>query len=91
MGVPKMRAMSLQGLCAYIGVCNLRRYKQHAEFAHVIAYIQNVIFDHNITGAAAGILNPCIVARVLGLGERAKNENVSKAVIFYTPESGSKL
>ncbi len=85
-GVKKMRAMSLQGLCAHIGLCHLRRYKQNAEFVPVIAYIQNVIFSWNIEGAAAGVLNPCVVARVLGLVEQVARERVSVNVVFYNPE-----
>ncbi len=87
-GVPKMRAMSLQGLYAFIGVCNLRRYKQHAEFVQVIAYIENVINVHNINGASAGLLNPCIVARLLGLKERVAKENMRVEVVVYVPDSG---
>jgi hypothetical protein len=88
-GVPKMRAMSLEGLCCHIGVCNLRRYKQNADFAHVCELIYNAIYVHNLDGALVGALNPCIVARVLGLRERTVNNNVSLEVIIYNPESNS--
>jgi len=84
-GVPKMRAMSLQGLCTHIGVCNLRRYKQHADFAPICEFIHTMIYVHNLEGACAGLLNPCIVARVLGLRERAPNDSVSVEVVVYKP------
>lgn len=65
--VRKMRAMSLQGLSVHAGVCNLRRYNKHPDFAHVIDYIKTFIFAHNFAGVAAGLLKPNIIARSLGL------------------------
>ena len=91
LGMKKMRAMSLQGLCAHIGVCNLRRYKQHADFALVCELIYNVIFVHNYGGAAAGLLTPCIMARVLGLNKRTVNKNVSVETVFYNPDNQLRL
>jgi hypothetical protein len=65
--LPKMRAMSLQGLSAYIGVCNLRYYKKLADFSQVMEFIYSVIYAHNIEGAAAGLLKTNIIARSFGL------------------------
>ena len=63
----KMRAMSVQGLSVYLGICNLRRYKKHADFAQVMELINSGIYAHNIEGAAAGLLKPNIIARFLRL------------------------
>ena len=65
--LPKMRAMSLERLCIHIGVCNLRHYKKNADFSHVISFIYSSINAYNLEGAAAGLLKPKIIARLLGL------------------------
>ncbi len=64
--LPKMRAMSLQGLSIYIGVCNLRYYKKLADFSPIVEKIYDVIYSHNFCGAAVGLIKPCIIWRSLG-------------------------
>ncbi len=64
--LPKMRAMSLQGLSNYLGICNLRYYKKLADFSPIVEKIHDVIYTHNFCGAAVGLLNPCIIWRRIG-------------------------
>jgi hypothetical protein len=81
--IPKMRPFTLQGLCLYLD-CNtayLRTFKsqskgKHEDFNAVITKIEEVIYNQKFTGAAAGFLNPNIIARDLGLADK-KEEKVT--------------
>lgn len=79
--LPKMRAMTIGGLCLSIGVSyeSWRGWKTkgHDEYrpdlAEVIAYIEAVIYEQKFTGAAAELLNPVIIARDLGLADKKEH------------------
>lgn len=77
--VPKMRAMSLKSLWAFIGIASntWQEYKQREEFQETIALVEQIIVDQKFTGAAAGLLNATIVQRDLGLGEVVKTDHTS--------------
>lgn len=78
----KMRAFTWGGLCLYLG-CNTKYFndfrdslkdktdKISKEYSEVIARIDDVIYTQKFTGAAAGFLNPNIIARDLGLRDKA--------------------
>jgi hypothetical protein len=76
--VPKMRAMTLSGLCLYLG-CNeayFRQFKSNLPqgeqgFSTVIDQIETVIYNQKFQGASAGLLNANIISRDLGLAERS--------------------
>lgn len=71
--LPKMRAFTWQGLELYLDIDRLRDYKTNSEykdFSPVIARIEKIIYNQKFTGAAAGFLNPNIIARDLGLAEK---------------------
>lgn len=76
--LPKMRAFTIHGLCLYLG-CNVM-YFNHFEsdlkdkddqvskdFSMIVSRIRETIYHQKFTGAAAGFLNPNIIARDLGL------------------------
>jgi hypothetical protein len=68
--LPKMRAFTWDGLELYIDIYSLRDYKtnpDYKDFQQVITRIEKVIYNQKFTGAAAGFLNPNIIARDLGL------------------------
>lgn len=79
--VPKMRAYTMQGLCLYLD-CNTvyfnqfesslkgREDEQSRDFSKVITRIRETIYAQKFTGAAAGFLNPNIIARDLGLADK---------------------
>lgn len=75
--LPKMRAFTLHGLCRYLD-CNteyFRNFKNQErvnaeDFSSVITRIEEIIYDQKFTGAAAGFLNPNIIARDLGLSDK---------------------
>lgn len=78
--MPKMRAMTLSGLCFYLS-CNEAYFRQfntegNKGFSTVIEEIEKTIYNQKFQGAAADLLNANIIARDLGLSE--KNEHTGK-------------
>lgn len=80
--VPKMRAMTLSGLCFYLN-CNEVYFNQFEsaldkdkkidqDFSKVIKEIRAIIYNQKFTGAAADLLNANIIARDLGLSDTQK-------------------
>ena len=71
--VPKMRAMTIAGLCLHIGVthetwCQYR--KRDEAFSEVTAMIDSIIRTQKFEGAAADLFNANIISRDLGLVDR---------------------
>lgn len=79
--IPKMRAFTLMGLCLYID-CSLSYFRtfkhvnkqKNEDFLAVITRIEETIYTQKFTGAAAGFLNPNIIARDLGLSDKKELE-----------------
>ncbi|MEX6691245.1 DNA-packaging protein [Danxiaibacter flavus] len=79
--VPKMRAFTLQGLCLFLDV-NTKYFNEFEKelegkedkmskgFSEIVTRIREIIFNQKYTGAAAGMLNPNIIARDLGLVDK---------------------
>lgn len=80
-GSPLIRAMTISGLCLFLGVCEKTwaNYRQQEGYLQVITRVEAVIYNQKFTGAAAGLLNANIIARDLGL--RDKQETTHKGVI----------
>jgi len=80
--LPKMRAYTLQGLCLYMDASTdfWRGFRKDApkEFSPVIARIEEIIYNQKFSGAAAGFLNPNIIARDLGLSDKTQTELTGK-------------
>lgn len=73
MAVPKMRAMTQQGLCLFLGISQQTwiNYRGASEgFFEVTSQVDAIMFEQKFTGAAADLLNPNIIARELGLADR---------------------
>jgi hypothetical protein len=76
--IPKLRAYTLKGLCVYLG-CGSKYFNHFEaqlagktdevseEFMRIISLIRDVIYEQKFTAAAAGELNPSIIARELNL------------------------
>lgn len=80
---PKMRAMTLSGLCLYLGCSDsyFRSFKSKADekdkdFVTVIEKIERTIYEQKFTGAAADLLNANIIARDLGLRDTQQVGNI---------------
>lgn len=83
--IPKMRAYTLHGLCIYLGVntgyfrdfrdtIKSKSTQLDKDFSSVIAHIEETIYEQKFVGAAAGFLNPNIIARDLGLAEKTESK-----------------
>jgi hypothetical protein len=67
--LPKMRAMTIQGLCIFLGIgsSTWSDYKAKDDFSAIVSYVEDVIRTQKFEGSAAGFLNSNIIARDLGL------------------------
>jgi hypothetical protein len=79
--LPKMRAYTMQGITCFMGVNTVyfNQFEKSLEgkedeiskdFSKVATHIREIIYRQKFEGAAAGFLNPNIIARDLGLKER---------------------
>lgn len=94
--VPKMRALTLSGLCLYLG-CNsgyFRDFKSglrpkevpgDEDFSTVITRIEETIYTQKFEGAAAGMLNANIIARDLGLADKVEQKTEGKLPDWMRP------
>lgn len=73
--VPKMRAMTLAGLCLFLDINEntWRLYKDRNDFIEVTTQAEMIIYQQKFSGAAAELLNPNIIARDLGLSDKVDN------------------
>lgn len=69
--IPKMRAMTKSALCMFLQVSETtwENYKAKPDFIWCCELAEKTIRDQKFTGASAGLLNPMIIARDLGLRE----------------------
>ena len=75
---PKARYLSNVGLCLFLGIqrCTYGYYqtgrhdKDGKDYTSVCAVIDDIIHEQKLSGAAAGIFHPMIVARELGLADK---------------------
>jgi len=76
--VPKMRAMTLSGLCLYLDIDEgtWRNYSSKEDFFSVTSRVNKIIRTQKFEGAAADLLNANIIARDLGLRDK-KDQAIS--------------
>lgn len=72
---PLMRAMTIDGLCIYLGISQetLSNYEStdgYEDYFGVVKRIKAIIRTQKFEGASAGLLNPNIIARDLGLTDK---------------------
>jgi hypothetical protein len=77
--IPKMRAMTIDGLCLFldISVDTWKLYTDREDFIGVTRKAENVIRSQKFSGAAADLLNANIIARDLGLTEKKELDHTS--------------
>ncbi|MGJ5075484.1 DNA-packaging protein [Bradyrhizobium oligotrophicum] len=70
--LPKMRAMSVGGLCIFLDIVPSTwvEYRKREGFSDVCTRVDEVIRAQKFQGAAAELLNPAIIARDLGLADK---------------------
>jgi hypothetical protein len=73
--VPKMRAMTISGLCIFLDISQETwfQYRKKEGFSEVCTRVENIIRTQKFEGAAADLLNPAIIARDLGLADRREH------------------
>lgn len=73
--VPKMRAMTIGGLCIFLDISQevWQDYCKREGFLRVTKAIAEVIRDQKFSGAAADLLNANIIARDLGLADKTEH------------------
>lgn len=72
--LPKMRAMTISGLCIFldIGRRSWDEYRERQDFLPVTTRVDEIIRTQKFQGAAADLLNPNIIARDLGLADKSE-------------------
>ena len=74
--VPKMRAMTMMGLCNFldIGESTWDEYRKREGFTEVCTQVERYLRQQKFEGASADLLNHAIIARDLGLADTSKSE-----------------
>ena len=83
MQVPKMRPLTIQGLCNYIdlSVEGWRLYKARKDYVEITTRVEQIIYNNKFEGAASGFLNPNIIARDLGLQDKKELEHTGEIIV----------
>lgn len=104
--IPKMQAYTLRGLCVFLDVNEeyIRQFEKSLidrdddlskEFSRIITRIRDIIFVQKFNGAAAGLLNPNIIARDLSLVDRSDvtsgDEKISAVTSINAVYNGEKI
>ncbi|TBG78611.1 DNA-packaging protein [Rhizobium leguminosarum] len=71
--MPKMRAMTISGLCIYLDIARSTwdEYRAKHDFSGIVSRVEEIIRTQKFEGASADLLNPNIIARELGLTEKS--------------------
>jgi len=79
---PRMRAMTIRGLCVFIGITTTgwAEYRKRPEFSLVVQKVETIIYEQKFTGAAAGLLRTDIIAKELGLIDRQDITSGDRAI-----------
>jgi hypothetical protein len=81
-----MRPFTKEGFalaCGLSGWDVIESWKKREGFMEVITRIDKYIYNQKFEGAAAGFLNPNIIARDLGLAEKTDNKNIHELPESY--------
>lgn len=72
--VPKMRAMTIAGLCNFLDISTQcwANYRAKQDFVGVCTRVEQLIRQQKFEGASADLLNPSIIARDLGLADKTE-------------------
>lgn len=81
--VPKMQITSLFGLCGFLGISikTWYSYKEKPEFLPYMERAENMLNAIKISGAASGLLNANLVARLVGLSDKLDTKVDSDSAI----------
>lgn len=88
--VPKLRAMSVIGLCQFLDIetRTWRNFKkERPDLLPVCEWAEDIIFRQKVEGASADLLNASIIARDLGLADKKDVSHSGLAVSVYLPDN----
>lgn len=90
--ISKKRPFTIQGLCNYldISVKGFNLYEKRKDYIPITTRVRQIIYNQKFEGAAAGLFNPNIIARDLGLAEKSDVTSQGEKVQFYIPDNGRK-
>jgi hypothetical protein len=86
--VTKMRAMTVRGLCIFLNIARStwQEYVKPAhDFSAIAARVEMMIYTQKIEGTAAGLLNPAIIMRELGMADK-KDIDARGQIIVVDPD-----
>ncbi|MGJ4928135.1 DNA-packaging protein [Bradyrhizobium sp. HKCCYLS2038] len=83
--LPKMRAMTVSGLCIFLDISRETwgEYRKREGFADICTRADEIIRTQKFQGAAAELLNPAIIARDLGLAEKSEHSGPNGGAIEH--------
>lgn len=75
----KHRTITFQSFANFIGMArtNFDKWRNSEDLGEAMEYIDNFMFASNFELAAAGLLNPVLVSRYLGISEKVENDHKS--------------
>ena len=78
--IAKMRAMTIQGLCFYLGISDetWADYCKKEDFIGICGDIKKVIFTQKFEGVSAGLLSGSLIAKEIGLSSGSSNSSSSE-------------
>jgi len=81
--VPKMRAMTISGLCIFLDVARKTwdEYRGRKDYLPVVTRVEEIISAQKFEGAAADLLNANIIARDLGLRDKQDVDLAGKVTL----------
>ena len=95
--IPKMRAMTIQGLCFFLDISDdtWANYSKSEDFIGICENIKKVIFTQKFEGASGGFLNASIISRELGLADKqditTNGESINKPSLDVSKLSDEQL
>ncbi|MGB1318848.1 MAG: terminase small subunit, partial [Flavobacteriales bacterium] len=84
LAMPKLRAMTIIGMCIHIGISQdtWETYRKHDDLHGVTSVVDGIIYEQKLTGAAAGMLNANIISRELGLKESTETNHKGSIGVY---------
>ena len=81
--LPRMRAMTIEGLCHWIGIVKKTwdNWKSDNKYLHILTHVEQLFYIQKFEGAAAGMLKENLIARELGLKDKSETENTGQITI----------
>jgi len=76
--VSKMRAMTIKSFCLFADITTMtfNKYENNKDFIYITTRIHDAIYSQKLEGSAAGLLQPMIIARELGLKDHQEHSGV---------------